>query len=222
MKKRILVAPSLLASDWARLAEEVKAVEQAGADMLHLDVMDGSFVPPITFGADFVKAVKKVSDLPLDVHLMIVEPEKHLKAFADAGADIITVHQETCPHLHRSIQSIHELGRKAGVAINPATPTVVLNEIVSSADLLLIMTVNPGWGGQSFIQETLPKIKAARQLIERSGRKLLLEVDGGINAETALAAVEAGADTLVAGTYIFQAKNDYQSRILSLKAGSKS
>lgn len=213
-----LVAPSILACDWSKLSEEVDAVTAAGADLLHLDVMDGSFVPPITFGADFVAAVKRSTKLPLDVHLMIVQPERHLEAFAKAGAACITVHQEACTHLHRTVQRIHELGVKAGVAINPATPVSTLHEIVHDADLLLVMTVNPGWGGQAFITRCEEKIAEASALIAGSGRDVLLEVDGGINAQTAKTAVSRGANVLVAGSYVFGQAGKYTQAIESLRA----
>ena len=211
------IAPSILASDWSKLAEEVQEVSSAGADLLHLDVMDGSFVPPISFGADFVAAVKRCTSVPLDVHLMIVNPENHIESFAKAGASIITVHAEACTHLHRTVQRIHELGAKAGVCINPGTPVSALHDIVLDADLLLIMTVNPGWGGQSFIANCEQKIADTAQLIKKSGRDVMLEVDGGINAETAKRAVRLGANVLVSGSFIFAQRGNYQQAIHSLR-----
>jgi ribulose-phosphate 3-epimerase len=213
----VLVAPSILASDWGHLHDEVTAVASDGADMMHLDVMDGSFVPPITFGYDFVRACRKATTLPLDVHLMIVQPERHIEAFAEAGADIITVHQEVSPHLHRTVQQIHATGKKAGVAINPSTPVSTLHDIVDQIDLLLIMSVNPGWGGQAFIEMAIEKISEAATLIKSTGKNIYLEVDGGITDVTAKKCVNAGANLLVSGSYIFKDKTQYQQRIASLR-----
>lgn len=209
-----IIAPSILASDWGKLSEEITAVEKAGADWLHLDVMDGQFVPPITFGPKLVKASKDASSLPIDVHLMIVEPENHIADFAKAGADYISVHQETCPHLHRIVQSIKELGVKAGVALNPATPLETVLPVIEEIDLLLLMSVNPGWGGQAFIQSTAKKLDEAKDLINKYKPEIKLEVDGGINAETAKLA--KSADVLVAGTYVFGSK-DYKGAIAAIK-----
>lgn len=216
-----LVAPSILAANWAILAEEVKRVSEAGANWLHLDVMDGNFVPPITFGSEFVAAVKKVSSLPLDVHLMVEHPETHLEAFAAAGADFITVHLEVCPHIHRTIQRIHELGCKAGVALNPGTPVGNVIPVLQDIDLLLLMTVNPGWGGQKFIPSSEARIRQASELInqhltDQRHRSIELEVDGGINKQTAAVAKNAGATVLVAGTAVFKEK-DYRVAIEALR-----
>jgi ribulose-phosphate 3-epimerase len=213
----VRVAPSLLAADFGRLAEEVRAVEAAGADWLHLDVMDGHFVPNITFGPALVKAVKRVATRPLDVHLMIAPADPYLAAFAEAGADVITVHPEASPHLHRTLQAIRALGCQAGVALNPATPISSVKWVLDSADLILAMTVNPGFGGQAFIENQLDKIAALRRLIDASGRAIALEVDGGVTAETAPRVREAGADVLVAGTAVFGAA-DYGAAIAALKA----
>jgi ribulose-phosphate 3-epimerase len=200
---RVRIAPSLLSADFARLADEVAMCEAGGADWLHVDVMDGRFVPNLTFGAKVIETVRRLTDLPLDVHLMVVEPESYFDAFAKAGATTLTIHAEAAPHLHRQLHRIKELGCRAGAVINPATPLSALEEVVADLDLLLIMSVNPGFGGQGFISSQLDKIRAVRRRIDESGRAIDLEVDGGINAETAAAVVAAGADVLVAGTASF-------------------
>lgn len=202
-QQRVRIAPSILSADFARLGEEVRAMTAAGADYLHIDVMDGHFVPNLTIGPAVVKALRPHSALPFDVHLMISPVDPYIRDFADAGADIITVHPESGPHLHRTLQLIKSLGKKAGVSLNPATPVEVIDPILDDVDLILVMSVNPGFGGQSFIRSQLAKLRALRQRINVCGRTIDLEVDGGINADTAVAAVEAGADVLVAGTASF-------------------
>ena len=212
----LYIAPSILASDWGRFADEIDAVTDAGADWIHIDVMDGHFVPPITFGPGVVAAAKKATQLPLDVHLMIENPGQQIDAFTQAGSDIITVHAEACKHLHRVIQDIQSRGIKAGVALNPATPLSAVHDVLDNIDLLLVMTVNPGWGGQKFIARSQQKIAEAAELIEQSGRSIHLEVDGGITSETAKIATGAGANVLVAGTAIFSTA-DYKDAIEKLK-----
>jgi ribulose-phosphate 3-epimerase len=197
------VAPSILSADFARLGEEVRAVEGAGADWIHIDVMDGHFVPNLTLGPAVTAAVGGVTDLPLDVHLMIREPDRYLEAFAEAGADVLTVHQEVCAHLHRTLQRIRELGLRAGVALNPATPVELVEDVVPFVDLLLVMTVNPGFGGQSFIEGSLGRIRRARLLLDRHASEARLEVDGGLGPANAAAVVEAGADVVVAGSAVY-------------------
>ncbi len=203
MLQRPRVAPSILAADFARLGEELRAITEAGADYIHIDVMDGHFVPNITIGPAVVKALRPHSDLPFDVHLMIAPADPYLAAFAEAGADIITVHAEAGPHLHRSLQVIHGLGKRAGVSLNPATPVDAVAHVLDLVDLVLVMSVNPGFGGQTFIASTLDKIADLRRRIDESGRTIDLEVDGGVNAETAPQARAAGADVLVAGSAVF-------------------
>jgi ribulose-phosphate 3-epimerase len=199
----VKIAPSLLSADFSRLKEEVQEIEQVGADWLHLDVMDGHFVPNLTFGPLVVEAIRPYTKLPFDVHLMIENPDIYIDAFAKSGADYITVHQETCPHLHRTIHHIKGLGVKAGVSINPATPISVIEPILSDVDLVLLMTVNPGFGGQSFITSVLSKIADLRTLIDRRGLQVEIEVDGGIAPGTAKQVVESGATVLVAGSAVF-------------------
>ncbi len=203
----IHIAPSILSADFAHLADEIASVEAAGADLLHVDVMDGHFVPNLTIGPPIVESLRKVTALPLDVHLMVTNPDTCIPDFAQAGANYLTVHTETCPHLHRTIQCIKELGVKAGVTLNPSTSLSALEEVVADVDLVLIMSVNPGFGGQAFIPACLDKIRRARQLIDRTGSHALLEVDGGIKVENAGDVLKAGADVLVAGSAIFRSPN---------------
>jgi len=217
MKKTdVLIAPSLLSADFTHLADQVRELEKGGADWLHLDIMDGRFVPNISFGPIIVRAVRSLTRLPLDVHLMIVEPEGYLAAFHSAGADRITVHAETCPHLHRTIQLIRDLGMASGVTINPATSLDAVAEILPSVDLLLLMSVNPGFGGQKFIGESLKKISVAAGMIRSAGREIRLQVDGGVDMSNAGEIVRAGADVLVAGNSIFSTK-DIQAAIGQLR-----
>jgi ribulose-phosphate 3-epimerase len=214
---RLRIAPSLLAADFTRLGEEVRAVAAAGADWLHLDIMDGHFVPNISFGPGLVKALRPLAGIPFDVHLMIAPADPYLAAFAEAGADLISLHPEAGPHLHRSLQTIRALGAKCGVVLNPATPVAAVEEVLDLVDLVLVMTVNPGFGGQSFLASQLGKIARLRALIDASGRDIALEVDGGVTPATAPAIVAAGADVLVAGTAVF-GRPDYAAAIAALRA----
>ena len=204
-RNRLLIAPSVLSADFSRLGEQIAQAEQGGADWIHLDVMDGHFVPNLTIGPPVVRSLRKLTRLPFDVHLMVTNPDDHLQAFRDAGADRMTVHVETCPHLHRTVQEIHALGAAAGVCLNPATPPVMLEQILPDIELVLIMTVNPGFGGQSFLPGSLPKVRTVRRMIRDRELDTYVQVDGGIDATTAPAVVEAGADVLVAGHFIFSA-----------------
>lgn len=213
---KVLIAPSLLSADFSKLGEEVKAVELAGADAIHFDVMDGRFVPNITFGSLIISALREKTKLIFDVHLMIVEPEKYIETFAKAGADWISVHVEVCPHLHRVISKIKELGKKAGVALNPHTPPEMVEYVIEEIDFVLVMTVNPGFGGQSFLPFCLPKIKKIKEWILEKNPDCFIEVDGGINSKTASQVVQAGADVLVAGSAVF-GKKDYAQAIQVLK-----
>lgn len=202
-----IVSPSLLACDFANLQREVELINASNADWFHVDVMDGNFVPNLSFGLPSVKAVAKHATKPLDVHLMIKNPDAYLEAFKAAGASYLTVHYEACTHLHRTIQAIKNLGMKAGVALNPHTPVHLLEEIISDLDLVLIMSVNPGFGGQKFIQAAVNKTKKLKALIEQAGAATLIEIDGGVNDETGKLLVDAGADALVAGSYVFNSEN---------------
>jgi ribulose-phosphate 3-epimerase len=204
MANRIIkIAPSILAADFARLGEQVVEADKAGADRIHVDVMDGHFVPNLSMGPPIVRCLRPLTRLPLETHLMIAEPDRYLDAFAEAGSDSLLVHQEAGPNLHRTVQHIKALGKKAGVVINPATPAAMLEEILQDVDLVLVMTVNPGFGGQHFLHSTLAKIGRVRQMIEKVNAQIELEVDGGVDAETAPHAVQAGANVLVAGSAIF-------------------
>lgn len=212
----IKIAPSILSADFSRLGEEIKAVEAAGADLIHVDVMDGRFVPNLTIGPFIVSAVRKVTSLPLDVHLMIENPDQLIPEFIKAGANFVTVHMEASPHLHRTIQLIKQQGAKAGVALNPATPVSSVENILDELDILLIMSVNPGFGGQQFIQRTFNKIEQARALLKQRNLKTMLSVDGGVKKENAGALHMAGVDLLVAGSAIFNAP-DYHQAIMGLR-----
>ncbi|RSK26983.1 ribulose-phosphate 3-epimerase [Bacillus sp. HMF5848] len=214
------IAPSILSADFARLADEIKDVELGGADYIHIDVMDGHFVPNITIGPLIVKAVRPLTNLVLDVHLMIENPDAYIDEFVQAGADIITVHVEACKHLHRTIQKIKSAGIKAGVVLNPHTPVSMIEHVLQDIDMVLLMTVNPGFGGQSFIESVLPKIKKTRELVDQFGLNVEIEVDGGVNEETAKLCVDAGADVLVAGSAIYN-KADRSKAISQIRQAAQ-
>ncbi len=217
MPPPIRVAPSILSADFGRLADEVRAAEEGGADWIHVDVMDGRFVPNITIGPLVVEAVRKVTRLPIDAHLMIVEPERYVEAFARAGADVVSVHAEVSPHLHRTLQVIRAAGAKPAVALNPSTPLSAVEWVLDDCEMILLMSVNPGFGGQRYIEACTAKIRQLRDLVDARGQQLDIEVDGGINPETVAEAAAAGANVLVAGTAVYGAK-DYASAIASLRA----
>ena len=213
----VRIAPSVLSADFGRLAEDIKRCEEGGADWIHVDVMDGRFVPNLTFGAKVIETLRGVTKLPLDVHLMVVEPEKYFDSFAAAGANVLTIHQEVAPHLHRQLNRIRELGCRAGAAINPSTPVDALHDVVGDLDLLLVMTVNPGFGGQKFIESTVSKVARARDMLTAARSTATLEVDGGISRDTITRCWRAGADTFVAGNAVFSAP-DVAAEIRALKA----
>lgn len=221
-ESRIQIAPSILAADFLRLGDAARAAEEGGAERLQIDVMDGRFVPNITMGPDIVHAIRQVTDLVLEAHLMIVEPEKYIETFAAAGADVIIVHQEVSPHLYRTLQHIKDLGKQAGVAINPGTPPEAIGEVVHLVDLVLVMTVNPGFGGQDFISAMIPKIETLSAAIAAGELPALIEVDGGISDETAPLVVRAGARVLVAGTSVFRAREGVRTAIESLRTAAVS
>jgi|HubBroStandDraft_2_1064218.scaffolds.fasta_scaffold131241_2 ribulose-phosphate 3-epimerase len=219
--RQVIIAPSILSADFGRLADEVAAVEAAGADWIHVDVMDGRFVPNLTIGPPVVRALRKATRLPLDVHLMMVEPEKYFEAFAEAGADGLSVHIEACPHAHRTLQHIRDLHMRAGIVLNPSTSEDTIRYVLPVADLVLVMSVNPGFGGQSFIPGVLPKVAAIREMIDAAKLETHIEIDGGIDENTAGPAVSAGARALVAGSAIFNRRPDYKAAVGALRRAAE-
>ncbi|MEA4812786.1 MAG: ribulose-phosphate 3-epimerase [Anaerolineaceae bacterium] len=221
MKTKMLISPSILSADFRTLEDQIRACEEAGADAIHIDVMDGRFVPTITFGQLIVKTCRQITNLPLDCHLMVQEPEKQLESFAKAGADAISVHWETCPHIHRTLQSIRNMGLKAGLTFNPATPLEGLAYLTDVVDLVLIMSVNPGFGGQAFIPSSLAKIKKTAQILQAAGSSAIIQVDGGIDAHTIASVYQAGARNVVAGTAVFGHTQGIHAGMAALREGLK-
>lgn len=220
MTTHLRIAPSILSADFTQLGAQVRAAQEAGADWIHIDVMDGRFVPNITMGPLIVAALRRITTLPLDVHLMIVEPERYISAFAEVGADIITVHLEASPHLHRTLQVIHDVGCRAGVALNPHTSASAISEVMHLLDVINVMTVNPGFAGQTFLPETLPKIAVLRAMAGKAQRAIDIEVDGGITTETASSAVQAGANVLIAGSAVFNNGGDIGDNVRRLRSAA--